>query len=86
MPPRSRAITTASLESADAMGGRIALTLLLVIVFGGVLVAVNPWRSFDARHRVRHPFAIAAWWAWVATILFLLALTWSATWRGWLGS
>ena len=53
------------------------------------LIAINPWRPLRVlpvgrgwggwrAERVRHPVAIAAWFLWVATMLFLLAVCCSA--------
>jgi hypothetical protein len=54
------------------------------------LIAINPWRPAVGRRgwradQIRHPVAVAAWVVWVATMLFLLALSSSAAFRAGVG-
>ena len=56
------------------------------------LIAINPWRPLRIKppavgrrgwraERIRHPVAVTAWGVWVATMLFLMALSSSAAFR-----
>ena len=66
-----------------SLGIQITLTAYIAVVLAALLRA-NPWRH-NARLRLRNPVAIAAWIAYILTLVSISTAVWSEPAANWFG-